>query len=233
MLIWTYDEWGGWYDHVPPPAAIPPDNVLPILSLNQVAGRFDQYGFRVPAGVVSPLAKRDFVSHTVYDHTSVLSTLERKWNLPALTRRDANANDLFDMVDLQSPPAFDKPPTLKAPANPALTKECLVTGPGTIPPSSAVKVGAVPNTPVIEPSTLPSGVVGKPYQAALTASSVRQGAKWIVLSGDLPAGLVLGQRTGTISGTPTAAGSSGATIGVSEGHGPVGALSYTVQVTAS
>ncbi len=165
MLIWTYDEWGGWYDHVLPPSAIPPDDVPPVLSLNQVTGRFDQYGFRVPAGVVSPLAKRDFVSHTVYDHTSVLKTLEHKWNLPALTRRDANANDLFDMVDLQSHGAFATPPKLKAPANPALSKGCLVRGPGTIPPRSAVTIGAVANTPVIKPATLSSGVVGKPYQA--------------------------------------------------------------------
>ena len=50
--------------------------------------------------MVSPYAKKDFVSHTVYDHTSILKTVEEKWNLPALTRRDANANSLFDMVDL-------------------------------------------------------------------------------------------------------------------------------------
>jgi phospholipase C len=233
MLIWTYDEWGGWYDHVPPPPAIPPDDVMPVLSPNQVAGRFDQYGFRVPAGVVSPLAKRDFVSHKVYDHTSVLRTLERKWNLPALTRRDANANDLFDMVDLHSPPAFASPPVLTTPANPAVSKGCLVTGPGTIPPRSAIRAGAVPNTPVIRPSSLPSGVVGKPYQAVLTASSVSRGATWTVLSDDLPQGLLLDRHTGTISGTPTAAGSSGVTIGVSQGRGPVGAVSYTVQVSAS
>ncbi len=233
MLIWTYDEWGGWYDHVTPPAAIPPDNVLPVLSPNQEPGRFNQYGFRVPAGVVSPLAKRDFVSHTVFDHTSVLKTLERKWNLPALTRRDANANDLFDMVDLQSPPAFAAPPILKAPADPTSTQACVLTGPGTIPPRGAVTLGGVPKTPVIGPSSLPSGVVGVPYQAALTASSIRHGARWIVLSDDLPAGLVLDRHAGTITGIPTASGSSGVTIGVSQDEGPVGAQSYTVQITAS
>ena len=50
--------------------------------------------------MVSPYAKKNFVSHTVYDHTSILKTVEEKWNLPALTRRDANANSLFDMLDL-------------------------------------------------------------------------------------------------------------------------------------
>ena len=76
-------------------------------------------------------------------------------------------------------------------------------------------------------------MVGKPYQAALTASSVRHGARWIVLSDDLPAGLVLDRDTGTITGTPTTAGSAGVTIGVSQGDGPVGAQAYTMQITVS
>ena len=100
MLIWTYDEHGGYYDHVPPPAAVPPDDVPPALKPGDPPGGFDRYGFRVPSGVVSPYAKKDFVSHTIYDHTSILKTVEEKWNLPALTRRDANANSLFDMLDL-------------------------------------------------------------------------------------------------------------------------------------
>jgi phospholipase C len=67
--------------------------------------------------VVSPYSKRDFVSHTVYDHTSVLKTIERKWNLPAMTYRDANANDLLDCLDLRAR-AFRQPPSLAAPRNP-------------------------------------------------------------------------------------------------------------------
>jgi phospholipase C len=53
----------------------------------------------------------------VYDHTSVLKTIERKWNLPAMTYRDANANDLLDCLDLRTR-AFREPPTLAAPGNP-------------------------------------------------------------------------------------------------------------------
>ena len=164
MMIWTYDEWGGWYDHVPPPAAIPPDDVPPDLPPNQEPGRLRPVRFRVPAGVVSPYARRDYVSHTIYDHTSVLKTLERKWNLPALTRRDANANDVFDMVDLKAPPSFARPPTLKAPANPTLSEMCLETGPGTIPPRRAVKLGAVPGTPVIGASQPPRAWWASPDQ---------------------------------------------------------------------
>ncbi len=233
MLIWTYDEWGGWYDHVQPPAAIPPDDVRPvILSANQAPGGFDQYGFRVPAGVVSPFAIRDFVSHSVYDHTSVLATLERKWNLPAMTRRDANALDLFDMVALNAPPAFLDPPRLHPPANPALSESCLATGPGTIPPRDAVARGAVPNTPVVGPATLPAGVVGTPYQASLTASPLGRETRWSVLSGGLPVGLVLDTRTGRISGTPTQTGSSGVTIGVSSGRGPTGVQVYSLVIAS-
>ena len=138
LLIWAYDEWGGWYDHVPPPAAVPPDDVPPNLPPGSEPGAFDRYGFRVPAGVVSPYAKRDFVSHTVYDHTSILKTVETKWNLPALTRRDANAKDVLDMIDLKAAPAFLAPPLLPDPADPATSYRCLITGPGTIPPASAV-----------------------------------------------------------------------------------------------
>jgi len=138
MLIWTYDEHGGYYDHVPPPPAIPPDDVPPALKPGDPPGGFDRYGFRVPSGVVSPYAKKDFVSHTVYDHTSILKTVEEKWNLPALTRRDANATSLFDMVDLRATPAFLQPPTLPAAANPVPKSGCLSSGAGIIPPPSAV-----------------------------------------------------------------------------------------------
>jgi phospholipase C len=138
MLIWTYDEHGGYYDHVPPPPAVPPDDVPPALKPGDPPGSFDRYGFRVPSGVVSPYAKKNFVSHTIYDHTSILKTVEEKWNLPALTRRDANANSLFDMLDLEKKPAFMKPPKLPAAANPTPKAGCLSSGAGIIPPPSAV-----------------------------------------------------------------------------------------------
>ena len=137
MLIWTYDEHGGYYDHVPPPPAVAPDDIPPALKPGDPPGCFDQYGFRVPAGVVSPYAKADFVSHTVFDHTSILKTIEEKWNLPALTRRDANANSLLQL-DLQATPAFLVPPDLAAPADPGPLSGCLTSGAGTIPPPSAV-----------------------------------------------------------------------------------------------
>jgi phospholipase C len=138
LLVWTYDEHGGYYDHVPPPSAPAPDGVRPILARGDVAGSFDRFGFRVPAGVVGPYAKKHHVSHTVYDHTSILKLIEKKWNLPAMTRRDAAAASPLDMVDFDAAPAFLRPPALTAPADPALRSSCETTGAGTIPPPGSV-----------------------------------------------------------------------------------------------
>ena len=70
---------------------------------------------RVPAVVVCPFARPDYVSHVERDHTSVLRLIERKWNLPPMTDRDAAADDLLDMVDFDADPAFAVPPVLVPP----------------------------------------------------------------------------------------------------------------------
>jgi phospholipase C len=140
LLIWVYDEHGGYYDHVPPPAAVPPDDVearsltgsptrlravlrafFPGVVKNAAnldAGprRYDRYGFRVPAVVVSPYARPDHVCGDVLDHTSVLKLVEQKWNLPPLTARDAAAASPLGALDLTRPPAFLEPPSLPEPS---------------------------------------------------------------------------------------------------------------------
>jgi len=136
LFVWTYDEHGGYYDHVPPPPAIPPDDIPPGITAANQPGGYDRYGFRVPTVVVSPYSKPHFVSHTVYDHTSVLKTIERKWNLPAMTYRDANANDLLDCLDF-SKRAFADPPTLAAPGNPSGISKAVPPPTGEQPPLSA------------------------------------------------------------------------------------------------
>ena len=111
ILIITYDEHGGYYDHVPPPVALAPDGD-PAAWFSPDESTYDgfhRYGFRVPSIVVGPYSKRNHVSHVVYDHTSILAFLERKWNLPAMTYRDANANDLTDFLDLGALAAAGRP----------------------------------------------------------------------------------------------------------------------------
>jgi phospholipase C len=116
-LFITYDEHGGEYDHVAPPDACAPDDIAPILTGTDIGtpGDFTRYGFRVPVVVVSPYAKKSFVSHTVYSHTSITRFIEAKFKLPALTARDANADPFSDMFDWTSPP-FVKPPTFAQPS---------------------------------------------------------------------------------------------------------------------
>jgi phospholipase C len=114
LLLFTYDEHGGYYDHVAPPTALAPgDGLDPVLpaGVSDYGDKYTVLGMRVPTVVVSPWAKPGFASHTVYDHTSLLATLERKWNLPALTYRDANANHLGDCLVRTGPAPLAVPPS--------------------------------------------------------------------------------------------------------------------------
>jgi phospholipase C len=132
VLLFMYDEHGGYYDHVPPPPAVPPDDIPPdVAPAPDAPALWNRYGVRVPAFVISPFAKRNYVSHVVHDHTSVLRLIETKFNLGALTRRDANASNLLDCLDLYRRPAFLEPPQLAAPGLPATGSTC---EPGTPPP---------------------------------------------------------------------------------------------------
>jgi len=108
VLVITFDEWGGFFEHVPPPLA-------PIPPASQAAGDVDgRLGFRVPSIVISPYAPRGVVSHTQFDHTSVLRFIEWRWNLPPLTVRDATANNLALALDFGKPnrnaPLYMVPP---------------------------------------------------------------------------------------------------------------------------
>jgi phospholipase C len=89
VLIINFDEWGGFFDHVPPPIA--PD----------VDPRYTLRGFRVPCLVISPFARRRYVAHGIYDHTSILKLIEWRWNLRPLSVRDARANNLANVLDFK------------------------------------------------------------------------------------------------------------------------------------
>ncbi|MBM4281607.1 MAG: alkaline phosphatase family protein [Deltaproteobacteria bacterium] len=89
LFVVTYDEHGGFYDHVPPPT----------VQDDRVDEGFGQLGFRVPAFVVGPWVKQSAVVDTVFDHTSVYATLAALFDLPPLGTRDAAASTLLDVLD--------------------------------------------------------------------------------------------------------------------------------------
>lgn len=113
VLIITYDEHGGFFDHVVPPSAVPPGD-QPVPSYVQHQFDFTQLGVRVPAVVVSPLIRQKTIDHTRYDHTSILATIERIHGLAPLTARDKAANDLLHLFTLEDPridiPQIPDPP---------------------------------------------------------------------------------------------------------------------------
>jgi phospholipase C len=110
----TYDENGGMADHVPPAAACEPDDKAPHDGKgNALEGKFDHTGFRVPFIVLSPYTRKHFVSHTTYDHTSIVRFIEARFGLPALTNRDANATPPMEMFDFENPP-YMTPPEITA-----------------------------------------------------------------------------------------------------------------------
>jgi phospholipase C len=116
LLIITYDEHGGFYDSVPPgPAPSPADGSPNDPALNANGFIFDRYGVRVPTIVISPLIPAGSVDHTLYDHTSVLATLEQLYHVPPLTKRDAAANAVLGLLSLATP-RTDCPTTLSNPA---------------------------------------------------------------------------------------------------------------------
>lgn len=97
LLIITFDEWGGFFDHVPPPTG-------PIPAADQQAGNQDgRLGFRVPCLLISPWSPRGAVSHLGFDHTSILKLIEWRWGLPPLTVRDAAARNLAEALDFAQP----------------------------------------------------------------------------------------------------------------------------------
>jgi len=100
MLLITFDEHGGCYDHVPPPPAVPPHHDE---QPGEMGFTFDRLGCRVPAIAVSAYTRAGTVINDELQHSSVIATLSRLHGLKPLTRRDASANDMFDAVNLDKP----------------------------------------------------------------------------------------------------------------------------------
>jgi phospholipase C len=116
-FIYTYDEAGGIHDHVPPIAVPAPDNTPPNFKSTD-GGTWDAFtysGFRTPVIVVSPWVKKNFVSHTPRTTSSILKLIETRYSLPALTNRDANADDMAEFFDFSSPSWMTPPPMPEQP----------------------------------------------------------------------------------------------------------------------
>src|SRR5262249_44813782 len=110
VLVVTFDEWGGFFDHVRPGRAV------------DVQPAFRQRGFRVPTLVVSPSARRRSVAHQVFDHTSALRLIEDRFGLRPLAPRDAAATSVAAALDLSvrnlAAPAFSVPTVVGVPCPP-------------------------------------------------------------------------------------------------------------------
>jgi phospholipase C len=96
VLVINYDEWGGFFDHVPPTRA-------PIPPADAAVGSDGLRGFRTPALIISPFAKAATVAHQVFDHNSVLRMIEWRWHMRPLTVRDATAVNLAEALDFSRP----------------------------------------------------------------------------------------------------------------------------------
>jgi phospholipase C len=123
IFILTWDEFGGFYDHVSPQPAVSPDGIAPMdlrhgdVCLNTDGSikpsptcNFQYTGYRLPLVVISPFAKKNFVSHTVADYTATLKLIETRFHLPSLTARDQAQMDMTEFFDFNAVP-WKTPPT--------------------------------------------------------------------------------------------------------------------------
>jgi phospholipase C len=126
-LIFTYDESGGMYDHVSPQPAVSPDGIPPVdlpptsvcATITGPTCDFVWTGYRIPLIVVSPFAKKNYVSHTVADSTAILKFVETRFGLQALTNRDAAQIDMTEFFDFNNPQWMSPPvPPLQNLSNP-------------------------------------------------------------------------------------------------------------------
>lgn len=139
LLIVTWDEHGGFYDHVAPPSAVAPGDAGPGSTYNKHGFTFEQLGVRVPAIVVSPWIPQNRIDHQLYDHASIPATLQHLFGMPALTNRDADAHDVTPLLSLPAP-RTDTPTTLPNPAFPVAP----LIAQRALPPENSVNTRSLP-----------------------------------------------------------------------------------------
>ena len=124
VFFLTYDEGGGFYDHVPPVPTVSPDGIAPDILPNDICASpsgptcdFVYTGFRLPNIVVSPFAKAHYVDHTPIDTTAILRFIEIRFGLQPLTKRDAAQPDISFFFDYTGKPNLDPPVPPVQPTN--------------------------------------------------------------------------------------------------------------------
>ncbi|HEV2273355.1 MAG TPA: alkaline phosphatase family protein [Acidobacteriaceae bacterium] len=164
LLIVTWDEHGGFFDHAVPPAAAAPGDTVPGQGNNRYGFTFELLGPRVPAVVISPWIPKNIVDHRIYDHASIPATLEALFGLPAMTARDKAANTVLPLLTLDTF-RTDSPSTLPDPADSGIRPEAHA-----VPLLESVAEGA----PVAEPIARPADSVNDGNLPVVLYAAMRQ-----------------------------------------------------------
>jgi phospholipase C len=229
VFIFTYDEPGGFYDHVPPQPAVPPDAIEyptdlqnpsnstqtfadtclaqqpPYTFVQTSACGFFLTGFRVPLIVISPFTKKNYLSHTVMDYTAMLKFIETRFNLQPLTNRDAAQPDMTEFFDFVDAP-WASPPT--PPKQNTTNMSCVLeTLNGvTIAPSPAPAGGTATVTLSLSHSAFENVTVqlsASPAGVVVPASEpIASGAQSASFTINVPNGITSLTVTGSIGGIP-------------------------------
>ena len=212
-LIFSYDEAGGFYDHVPPEPAIPPDSLQYPIDLmsndicyantsSTVCGFFFT-GFRVPLIVISPFTKANYVSHTVMDYTAILKLIETRFNLPSLTARDSAEPDMTEFFDFVNVPWASPPSPPAQPRN----MPCVLAALNaiTVSPNPAPAGGQATVTLSLSQAAIQNTTVllsSNPIQVVPSMAVIPSGSSSISFPINVPTGFTSVTITGSIAGIP-------------------------------
>ena len=169
-LFMLYDEWGGFFDHVVPPRV--PD----LRASTNLNSDFGQMGFRIPAVVVSPYARRGYVDHSVYGFESILKMIRYRYGRPPLTPRDLYANNIAAAFDFESKPNYEIPDLPSPP-------EVIVSACAGTPPVDTGGLGVDDGPIAAPPGTVPVvpgvPVVSLPAARAMDTPTPREPAEML------------------------------------------------------
>jgi phospholipase C len=214
LFVLTYDEGGGFYDHMAPQTATPPDAVefptdIPSGDIcdsntsSPVCGFFVT-GFRVPVIVISPFTKKNYVSHAAMDYTAILKLIETRFKLPSLTVRDAAQPDMArEFLDVVDAPWMTPP----SPPKQARTLPCILEtlNAVTITPNPALAGGQATVTLSLAKAAIQDVTIelsSNPTALVPPSASIANGSSSTTITVNVPTGITSLTITGTIGGIP-------------------------------